>query len=289
MNDDDLLLATAYLDGELDGADRARVEGDPELLAAIEQQRQVRALLADVETPSIARREAHLAAALDAWDRLPAATRTGDGTPTGVAAISTPPPRERRNVDWNRRLLGAAAALVVVVGAGVALQTFTAIDDDGDSGNQAIEATAGDGDDAEDAPVAESDERVLAGESAPAAASAEADLAADTTIDVGSDNASPPRQSDLEQLRNADDLAIFASDAIGAPVADGDLAEPDVGDTPLEIELPLCLGADLLVGPARYQDEVVVVGIDEGRRLALAYLPDGCVEVARATVPVDQP
>ena len=44
------------------------------------------------------------------------------------------------------------------------------------------------------------------------------ELAVDGTIDVGSDNASPPRENDLEQLRGPDDLAIFASDAIGALV-----------------------------------------------------------------------
>ncbi len=198
---DDAVLASAYLDGELDAADVARVERDPALSAEVDLHRQIRALVADVDAPSIARREEHLAAALDAWDRLPAAPRTADRTPVGVAgAITTPPPSlaERRAAGWNRRLLGAAAALVVVLGAGAALQVFTQIDDEqddtagladdaADTDDVTVEVEAADGGDdaaadaAEAAPLAESD-------AAPVV---------DCTIDVASDKASPPRENDL--------------------------------------------------------------------------------------------
>jgi hypothetical protein len=40
----------------------------------------------------------------------------------------------------------------------------------------------------------------------------------------------------------------------------------------------------MVVGPALYQGTFVIVGIDTGRGLALAYLPD-CTPVAQAPLP----
>ena len=81
---------------------------------------------------------------------------------------------------------------------------------------------------------------------------------------------------------------------MGAPVApDGpaatsapidDLAETDEALI-LDTELPLCLGADYVVGPALYGDLPVVVAVDENRELALAYLAESCREIARARLP----
>ncbi|MGB7880955.1 MAG: hypothetical protein WBL31_19475, partial [Ilumatobacteraceae bacterium] len=146
MNDDDTLLASAYLDGDVTEDERALVETDLELLAEVARLRQVRALLADQEPPSISRREEHLAAALDAWDRLPEAERTGaarDITPAALrrgaspasaaaaATITTPTSLEhRRRAAINRRMLGAAAAIVLVLAGGVALQTLSSSSDD---------------------------------------------------------------------------------------------------------------------------------------------------------------
>ena len=91
MNDDLTLLASAYLDGDVTADERARVEGDPDVLAEVDRLRSVRALLGDVATPQISVREAHLAAALGAWERLPEAERSGarrDGTPVGIDAAA---------------------------------------------------------------------------------------------------------------------------------------------------------------------------------------------------------
>lgn len=126
--------------------ERALVETDLELLAEVARLRQVRALLADQEPPSISRREEHLAAALGAWDRLPEAERTGaarDITPAALrrgaspasaaaaATITTPTSLEhRRRAAINRRMLGAAAAIVLVLAGGVALQTLSSSSDD---------------------------------------------------------------------------------------------------------------------------------------------------------------
>ncbi|BAN04591.1 anti-sigma factor [Ilumatobacter coccineus] len=153
------LLASAYLDSEVTADERARVESSPELLAEVERLRQVRAVLgATTEPPAISVREAHLAAALDVWDRMPESERAGEVTPSAgmdaaaAAAISTPSPtsldsrRNRRSGGGSTKwLLGAAAGLAVLAGAGIVLQGLGSDDDSGDA------SEAGD----EQAPAAE--------------------------------------------------------------------------------------------------------------------------------------
>jgi len=153
MNDDLTLLASAYLDGDVTADERARVEGDPEALAAVERLRAVRALLGDVEAPAISVRETHLAAAFDAWERLPQAERTGarrDQTPAGIdaaavagaASVTAPTPiNARRRPTSTRWLTGAAAALVLVLAGGVALQ-LTGDDDRTDVASSAPDESA---------------------------------------------------------------------------------------------------------------------------------------------------
>ena len=79
MNDDLILLASAYLDGDVTADERARVESDPELLGEVERLRSVRIMLGAVEPSSISVREQHLATALGAWDTVVA---TADSAPT---------------------------------------------------------------------------------------------------------------------------------------------------------------------------------------------------------------
>jgi len=306
MNDDLTLLASAYLDGQVDAAERARVEGDPELLAEVDRLRTVRVLIGDTEPSPISTREELLANALDAWDRLPSAERSRDATPRaldrsvhpGAAAAAstiTAPTSlaDRRRATLNRRLLGAAAAIVLVLGGGIVAQIVTSGgDDDGDTVADVSEGgdAASDLDSSADSSA---DRSAAAGELAP-----EADLAADATegtqLDTGVNNAAPPGELEVERLTTPDELAIFASDAVGAPVAPEVPAATSapiddlVSDTEsaiLEAELPLCLGADYVVGPALYRDVEVVVAVDEGRNLALAYTPASCQEIARARLP----
>jgi hypothetical protein len=309
MNDDDTLLASAYLDGDVSADERALVETDPELLAEVARLRQVRAVLADQEPPSISRREEQLAAALDAWDRLPEAERTGavrDITPTALkrgaspasaaaaATITTPTSMEhRRRARTNRRLLGAAAAIVLVLGAGVTLQTLSSSSDD--EATSSADATL---------PLEEAAEAVSESGGAPAesdrssAEIASADALAvpesGAELDTGIDDAAPPTERTLDLLETPDDLALFASDAVGAPVSPDvpaatsapidDRLTPEQAEL-LARELPLCLGADFVVGPAFYRDTEVVVGVDVSRDLALAYVGETCREVARARLP----
>ncbi len=302
MNDDMTLLASAYLDGDVTADERARVEGDPTLLAEVERLRSVRLLLADVEPQSISVREAQLAMAFDVWDRLPSAERSGsrrDLTPVGIdaaavagaASVTAPTPiNGRRRPTSTRWLTGAAAALVLVLAGGVALQLGTESNDDpnstADAGIESTEALTATG--PADDPAAS--------ELAPASeAAGDAAGGATAEVDTGIDDAAPPGEDvGLDQLRNLEDLADFAATAVDAPgapdvpAATSAPAEEDRSDAETfldEREFPLCLGVDLIVGPAVYGDVPVVVGIDERRNVAIAYRAATCTEVARVRLP----
>jgi hypothetical protein len=304
MNDDDLtLLASAYLDGDVTADERARVEADSEVLAEVDRLRSVRFLLGDVEPQAISVREAQLATALGVWDRLPEPERTGarrDATPIGIdaaavagaASVTAPTPiNGRRRTTSTRWLTGAAAALVLVLAGGVALQLGTDSDDDSastaDSEIEATEALTATG--PADDPAA--------GDLAPETEAAEgpaSDVVA-AELDTGVGDPPPPGEDvGLDQLRNLTDLADFASTAVGAPrspdvpAATSAAPDQDLSESQTFLDdtgFPLCLGVDLIVGPAVYGDVLVVVGIDEGRNLAIAYLAATCAEVARVRLP----
>jgi hypothetical protein len=300
LTDDPTLLASAYLDGDVTDDERARVEGDPELLAEVDRLRSVRFLLGDVEAQAISVREAQLAMALDVWDRLPAAERTGarrDATPAGIdaaavagaASVTAPTPiNGRRRTTSTRWLTGAAAALVLVLAGGVALQLGTGGDDDSastdDAGSEATEALTATG--PADAPAAV--------ERAPAADGQASDVVAGE-LDTGVGDPPPPGEDvGLDQLRNLAYLADFASAAVGAPrapdvpAATSAATEEELSQAETfldETGFPLCLGVDLIVGPAVYGDVPVVVGIDERRNVAIAYRAATCAEVARVRLP----
>jgi len=306
MNDDRSLLASAYLDGDVTADERARVENDPQLLTEVERLRSVRALLSDVEPPSISVREAQLATALEVWDRLPQLERSGarrDVTPVGIdaaavagaASVTAPTPigsrRRSSRTSSTRWLAGAAAALVLVLAGGVALQ-LSAPDDSDET--DAASTAAGDVDTTESATQAErAADADDAGASEPVPASVAADAAPE--LDTGIDNAAPPGENaGVDQLDNLTDLADFAAAAVGAPSApDVPAATSGPSDEELseaetflaEAEFPRCLGVDIIVGPAVYGDVPVVVGIDEGRDLAIAYRAANCAEVARVRLP----
>lgn len=150
------MLASAYLDGEVTADERAQVESNNVLLAEVERLRQVRAVLgATTEPPAISVRESHLAAALDVWDRMPETERSGEVAPSAgmnaaaAAAISTPAPtslaarRDRRSSGGSTKwLMGAAAGLAVIAGAGIVLQGLGADDDDSAADSFEAEAPA---------------------------------------------------------------------------------------------------------------------------------------------------
>ena len=306
MNDDLTLLASAYLDGDVTADERARVHDDPDLLAEVERLRSVRALLSDVEPQAISVREAQLATALGIWDRIPEPERTGarrDATPIGIdaaavagaASVTAPTPlngrRRTSRTSSTRWLTGAAAALVLVLAGGVALQLSATDDADETSSDQATSAdTELDGTEA--LAATERADDPAADELAP---TAEATEDATIQLDTGIDDVAPPGENaGLDQLDNVTDLADFAAAAVGAPPApDVPAATSAASDEELseaetylaDAELPRCLGVDLVVGPAVYGDVPVVVGIDQSRDLAIAYRAANCAEVARVRLP----
>ncbi len=315
MTDDPTSLASAYLDGDLDAADRARVESTPELLVEVDRLRQVRAVLADLPEASISARERHLAEALDAWERLPEQERTGalrDATPSGVdaaavagaAAVSTPARTSSRRTGRRGRSssvwLGAAAAgLVIVLAGGLLLRSANIDNDDdtvADSSSDAVAEQTSSGSVQVPAVAAAPVEESEAQRSATAGTEvAPLEDASDVATDV--DASAPPSDTgELVELLTPADLADFAAAAVGAP-ASGDLPEgatvitdaapADTAADPAatDFSLPACLGADIVVGLADYQGQTVVVGLDVSRDLALAYLADGCVRVASAALP----
>jgi hypothetical protein len=332
-------LASAYLDGEASPEELARVEADVDALAEVDRLRQIRALVADVEPAAISRREAHLSAALDAWDRLPDTER--DGTPRSIAAAGVDPitaaavssmsaPRRsgrgRQRTRSNGWIMAAAAGLVVLLAGGLTLRSLTG--DDTDDTSTAVETD-------QNAATAEPED----GESSlaaieglttdpslePSADIADTDTEADVVVDA------PPPEDGLEELENSEQLAIYASDALDdngevllpdtAPAtertlddassagsaeetADADTDAPSDADAPaadnaesateaqaapalpaVPAELPLCNGADYIVGPALYDGQQVVVAIDVGRDRALAYRADDCAMVAQVQLP----
>ena len=300
MNDDLTLLASAYLDGDVTADERARVEGDADMLAEVDRLRSVRALLSDVEPPSISVRESHLATALGAWDRLPETERSGarrDGTPVGIdaaavagaASVTAPTTlsarRRTSRTSSTRWLTGAAAALILVLAGGVAFQLST--NDDTDDA-----ASSADADATEALAATGQVDDPAADEVAPAA---EALGDARVELDTGIDNAAPPGENvGLDELENLTDLADFASAAVGAPSApDVPAATSAPSDEALseaetllaDAELPRCRGVDIVVGRAMYGGIPVIVGIDEGRNLAIAYRGATCAEVARVRLP----
>ena len=313
MNDDLTILASAYLDGDVTVDERAQVEASEELMLEVDRLRTVRAVLSSTTAAGsapISMREEHLATALGAWDRLPDNERTGalrDATPSGadgaaaagVAAMSAPPRRtqKRRRMQSPVWLGAAAAGLVIVMAGGLVLRN-TANDDDSGVAEQTSADTS-------------AEFRASEGGAADAVAPAAADDAADseleataqapdgtTPIENGSDvetdlaaEAPPSDDGSLEQLNTLAELAIFASDAVGAPGSDDlpagatvitDVPSPVLDEAETVLELKRCQGADVVVGLAIYGDETVVVGIDESRDRAVAYRQDDCSLVASA-------
>jgi hypothetical protein len=322
MNEDFTILASAYLDGAATPEERAQVTSSPDLLAEVERQRLVRALLADVETSSISLREQHLAAALGAWDRLPDAERTGaarDITPQGIdpataaaaSTISTPPPTSlegRRRSKTARWMGAAAAALALVLAGGVVLQSISSDDDDDSISSAAVDSS-------DDAPepnssaaiadeAADELQRDLQSSAGASQEVVEKTADAPTALDEDSlgidiDAEAPPKEADLEVLSTPEQLGIFASDAVGAPNSPDIPASTDASaETATQadglsedeeviqaFEFPLCGGADYVVGPAEYRGEAVVVGVNESRGLAIAYRALDCSVIARAALP----
>jgi negative regulator of sigma E activity len=118
MNNDELPtnveLASAYLDGELDAAERATAANDAGTMALVDLFARIRAELGEIPPVVDSTRTAAMAAALSEFDAIRAAA-----TMPEVAAVSanvTSLPRERRVRAYQLVTGLAAAAVIVVIG-----------------------------------------------------------------------------------------------------------------------------------------------------------------------------
>ncbi|MGZ4673543.1 MAG: hypothetical protein ACXV3B_07260 [Ilumatobacteraceae bacterium] len=117
MNDEELSAraeaASAYLDGELDVAERASVAADPDTMALVDSFTRVRDSLSDVHSVADEVRSSAISAALAQFD----ATQRAAATPVRQPALITSL-RTRRLRAY--RVMARVAAAVVIVAIGVA-------------------------------------------------------------------------------------------------------------------------------------------------------------------------
>lgn len=116
-------LVAAHLDGETTPEERARIEGDPRLLARLEEMRVVSDLVAEpVVLPEAAVRDAHIAAALAA---------------SATSPVVTALPSRRNRPGVVRFASAAAAVLAILIAVPVLLADS---DDDEDMATEAFAA-----------------------------------------------------------------------------------------------------------------------------------------------------
>jgi len=131
MTDEQHLLASAYLDGDLPTEERARAEADPEVMEAVAHLRELRRAVAAVEPPDPTRREAAIRAALEVFD--------------AEAEPVAPPPvmslARHRLRSWLVPAAAAAALVLVVAGGLLAVRGGDDGDDDDAAGGGATAGT----------------------------------------------------------------------------------------------------------------------------------------------------
>ena len=121
MNDDQIFLANAYLDGELTDEERALAEADPEVMAEVEELRALQELVRDVDPPTDLARRTAVAAAMAQFSA------------TAAGAVSRPPapaPIPFRPRPSYAKYLAVAAGVLGVGVLGVAIANLDTGDDD---------------------------------------------------------------------------------------------------------------------------------------------------------------
>src|SRR5258706_1201909 len=134
MNDDEVSVraeaASAYLDGELDAAERASVAADPEAMALVEKFMQLRHTLGEIDAVADDVRASAITAALAEFD---VRQKIGAAAPVPARVTSLP-------TRWQRayRVLGGVAAAAVIAVVAVAALNATT----GHDSRSSSEATA---------------------------------------------------------------------------------------------------------------------------------------------------
>ncbi len=235
MNDDDTPinaeLASAYLDGELDAAERASAAADAGVMATIESFARVRAALSEVEPVVESTRTAAIAAALAEFDAI---HTTAAAVPAAATArvISL----QSRRMRTYRVLTGVAAALVVGVVAVAALKS-TDNNEVSTAANERTTAPAATESPAESAATKafDTDDAGLA--PAPGDVFAEGASAAPPAVDSA---------RDLAEYASSLELAASTAPAVGAPTTDALVlaAERSAGSADAQ---PSCITSDQVV------------------------------------------
>jgi hypothetical protein len=254
MTDDQLLLASAYLDDVLDEPQRARAEADPEVMAEVVRLGELRTLLRDVEPADQGRRERAIAAAL----------RAGRGDDPALTAPAVPLRSRRR--WWTAA--GVAAAVLGLAVTGIV-----------------VGGRVGEGDD-DSASVASTTAGVVAQDRAaapaPAAASATTAAGAAATAGAGTESAqaggtaaapsgSAPAPTTPVQIDSPAALAAFATTTSSLQQASSTGADT--------------CGGGRYVGRATYGSGHVAVEVFVAGADAVARDATTCAEVARAAIP----
>jgi len=251
-------LASAYVDGQLDDADQARVEGDAYAMELVERLRTLRRALATVEPPDPAQRDRAIAAALAA-----------------VVGAPPAPPARRAQFRRHRRIaptvMAAAAAVVLVGVAGVFVLGRGSSDDDsaGPAADSALTASAADA--GAERSAADGDEELATADTAAGGAATSA-AAAGTALDAqGGSSATTASGSDTTNLAAADmttgGTAISASTVLrtGAELYDFAVAAaaPAAGESQ-EFAEPICPQPDgaSFRGFATYAGEADTIDVE---------------------------
>lgn len=251
MNDDELPMraetASAYLDGDIDAAERPSVEADAETMALVESFSLVRSTLAAVEPVSDDVKSAAIAAALAEFDAIHAS-----GPAAVVAPAATITALRTRRFSAYRLVTGFAAAAVVAVIA-LAVLNSTGSDDTSSSGTAAPAIAGASTNDLPALKVADTSAAAgtIAAPSAaagafPAGTAAAAGAAADSTTSA----LVIPEIDDAAALR---DFAAAARTRFNSPAptgAGGSATTQSQQPEFTSISPPACLPAnDLVLGP----------------------------------------
>jgi hypothetical protein len=263
MNDDQRLLASAVLDGDVTADERARADADPEVVAEVERLRRTRDAVRVVDPPDTDRREAAIAAALAAFDR-----------PERV----TTPPRpsgDGRRHRWFGPLAAAAAIAVIAVGAVVAGRDRGG-DDDLSTAEDAVEQSA-----AGAQPTLDRQANAIP---APAEDEASGAIAADTDATTATRAPNAPASPGDDEVQEATPTVAAVTLASPEELA----AFATSRDRSMTAFVASCPGGTF-VGPATYLVDGIAVAVEVSEvaapHQAVARRVDDCVVVARAPLP----
>ncbi len=260
---DDLELVSAYLDGEATDDERARVEGDPALVARVQALAALVTQVQDVPAAPAGTADAHIDAALADLDGTSTEVVDDAADTERVVAFARPEPRP----FWQRIPLGAVAAAVVVLALVGAVGLAGLAGDGGDDSATADLHVAEDsGDDAADDTATDD---AAGGDTAAPTEEASAFEADDEAMDgAASPDAASPDDGDRPRFATTDELAEALRidlDRTGEASTTDD-ADADAGDdseTASSTDDP-CQAIDALgVDPAAVQTLVPAVVDDQ--------------------------